>query len=102
VTAELFAPLSKSAISSTYAQIMQDNRGLSAPGRRAIWHSSDGHMMMKTLVRAAATTLALSAAPVFGDAAHFQPAGAQPTSAAGAYVVARVLEPGTRGDVVDT
>jgi hypothetical protein len=58
--------------------------------------------MMKTLVLAAATILALSAARVFSDAAHFQPAGAQPTSAAGAYAIARVLEPGTRGDVVDT
>ena len=58
--------------------------------------------MMKTLLLAAATILALSAAPVFGDAAHFQPAGAQPTSAAGAYPLARVLEPGTRGDVVET
>jgi hypothetical protein len=58
--------------------------------------------MMKTLVLAAATILALSVAPAFGDAAHFQPAGAQPTSAARAYAIARVLEPGTRGDVVET
>ena len=57
--------------------------------------------MMKTLLLAAATILALDAAPVFSDAAHFQP-GAQPTSAAGAYLLASVLEPGTRGDVVTT
>jgi hypothetical protein len=54
--------------------------------------------MMKTLVLAAATILALNAAP----SDDFQPAGAQSASAAGAYPIARVLEPGTRGDVVDT
>jgi hypothetical protein len=58
--------------------------------------------MMKILVLAAAIILALTAAPVFSDAAHFQPAGAQPANTAGAYPVARVLEPGTRGDVVET
>ena len=58
--------------------------------------------MMKTLLLAAATILALDAAPVFSDAAHFQPADAPPTSAAGAYLLASVLEPGTRGDVVTT
>ena len=58
--------------------------------------------MMKSLLLAAATILALDAAPVFSDAAHFHPPGAQPTGAAGAYPLALVLEPGTRGDVVDT
>ena len=58
--------------------------------------------MMKTLLLAAATTLALSAAPVFSDAAHFQLVGAQPIGATGAYPLARILEPGTRSDVVDT
>jgi hypothetical protein len=57
---------------------------------------------MKNLLLATVTVLALSTASVYGNAAHFQPAGAQPTSATGAYHVARVLEPGTRGDVVDT
>ena len=57
---------------------------------------------MKTLLLAAATILALGAASVFSGVGHFQSAGAQPTSVAGAYCLARVLEPGTRGDVVDT
>jgi hypothetical protein len=56
--------------------------------------------MTKTLALAAATIVALSAAP--SDAAHFQPAGAQSASAADAYPIAWVLEPGTRGDVIDT
>ena len=57
---------------------------------------------MKTLLLVAATFLALGAAPVFSDAAHFHPSGAQPTNAAGAHLLASVLEPGTRGDVVTT
>ena len=56
---------------------------------------------MKTMLLAAAVILALGAAPVFSVAAHFQPAGAQPTRA-GVYPIAHVLEPGTRGDVVET
>ena len=58
--------------------------------------------MMKTLLLAAATTLALDAAPVLSNAAHFHPLSAQPASTAGAYPLALVLEPGTRGDVVET
>jgi hypothetical protein len=54
--------------------------------------------MIKSLVLAAVTVLALGAAPVFSEAAHFDPAGVLATSAS----LAVVLQPGTRGDVVDT
>jgi hypothetical protein len=64
---------------------------------------SRGRRVVKRMALALALlAVALSTEPVFSHAMHFQPAGTQPISAAGAYPLALVLEPGTRGDVVET